>query len=226
MKKYILFLLFLIFALNINVYPQSTDSKSNDDNNSFQKHSWALQFAVGSNFTLQSFDGLMFSAKYHFSTKTAFRFGVGILGGSNNATQETFTGSVPLKNDNENIYLFGNYIIYPHPDTKFILFFGAGPRLSFKHSLRQNYYSDMPEKVYSTETTSWAAGLQFNLGIEWFAVKNLSLFGEYQAYGTYGKTYNNNLLENSAGDLQSFKHVSNDWFFNGTTARLGLSVYF
>lgn len=220
--KNILAAFLLLLAVSLT-YSQSNDT-SNVEKNSLIKHSWSLQFGAGSNLAIQSFDGLMFSLKYHFTNKTAIRFGVGVLVNSHNSTEETFFGSVPLKNDNENISFTASYLIYPKPG-KFNLYLGIGPRFGYSHDLEQRvFYDDSLNNKDVNETRAWSVGLQFNFGLEWFPVKNFSLFAEYIAYGTYGKS---NTISKYGDFPQDNRNTSvTNWYFNGTTARLGLSVYF
>ena len=220
--KNIIIAFILLLSISLT-YTQSIDS-SGIEKNSLEKHSWSLQFAAGSNLSIQSFDGLMFSLKYHFTNKSAIRFGIGVLINSHNSVQQTPIGSVPLKNDNENISFVASYLIYPKPG-KFNFYFGIGPRFGYNHNLEQGInYDDSLNNKDINETRSWSVGLQFNFGLEWFPTKYFSLFAEYIAYGTYGKT--NTIYK--YGDIpQDDENTSEtNWYFNGTTARLGLSVYF
>ena len=224
-KTKILILSISIFLfINLSTYGQCKDSAC-CNNNSLQKHSWSMQFAVGSNFTLQSFDGLMLSLKYHFTKKSAVRFGIGFSGNSQNGTESNTQGAVDIKNNYQNIYFYSNYILYPSPGSKVNFYIGAGPRASYSHSLDE-FLSSSTNTIYSDEYTSWATGLQLICGAEWFAVNWLSLFGEYLAYGTYGKTERKSYDYDYYGNHIRTKSNSNDWIFNGSTARLGLSVYF
>lgn len=225
MLKYLLTTILCLIVNSINIYPQSTDSKSNGEQNSLQKHSWAVQFAVGSNLSIQSFDGLMFSLKYHFTKITALRFGVGIIGGSNNSTSETVHGTSPVLKDNENIYLIGSFLFFPNPKKSIVIYFGVGPRIQYKHLLDQEVYSrDTANPRFSYEERTWAVGLQLSFGAEWFPTNFLSLFAEYNPYGTYGKT---RIIRTDDSFPAGNSNVDQtDWYFNGTTARLGLSVYF
>ncbi len=231
MKKYILFFLFLILTLNINLYSQSTDSKSNDENNSLQKHSWAVQFQVGSNFTVQSLNNFMIDLKYHFNEKSALRFGVGLTGNSNCGDFEIYPEGIqtltPLCKNSTHIFTSLTYMLYFNTKSLIKIYFGAGPRFGFSDDFNQSVYYDDPTTKYQDENLSWQLGLDAVFGAEWFPIKTFSLFAEYSAYGTYGKTYNSNLIVHSTGYIEiDRKFNTTDWNFNGTTARLGLSVYF
>lgn len=213
MCKYSLISLWLIICSHFMV-AQTIDS-SKILNNTSGKHKWSVQFSIGENFTIKSLDGLMFSLKYDFNQNYSFRFGVGTLEQfANGVEYNSYYGSSEINRNKQNYFMGGSFLVYPHPGKIFTFYFGGGPLISYSHKL-------FSENSY---TTSWAAGLQFNFGAEWFAMSRLSLFAEYHCYGTYGKTSSKSYECGSAG-CGNVITTSTDWYFNGTTARLGISFY-
>lgn len=207
-------ILFLFF-LPCLILAQQKDTTTGEIKNSLVKGSWSLQFEVGYSFTLNSFDNLLFSLKYHFNGKNALRFGIGINTNVSNGNVEENVSETDITNYTHDYILLLNYLIYPLTKSNIHLFFGAGPRFRF-HNSRHDYYEEGTYKHLS-----WAAGIDGVFGVEWFAVKNISFIGEYHAFATYGRTTNE---RSSNGGTE--KTTTNDFNFNGGNARLGLSVYF
>lgn len=225
MKKYFFFFLTVLFFFYSSIKAQSPDTNTSSKN-SLQKKSWSLQFSVGSNFSVQSFDGLMFSLKYHLSDKFALRFGVGGWGNLSNGNDEENHVSFPNTYNNQNVIAVCSFLLYPSPKALISIFLGIGPRFSYSHYYENYVHYSSNSYPETDESTTWQAGLQGSFGAEWFPVKIISLFAEYTAYATYGKTHEDYERYDEFGYPISQKHDSEDWKFNGNTARLGLSVYF
>lgn len=215
MKKNIFYIPLFLFLFCTISFSQTNNSENEADGDLFPENRLALQFAVGSNFSVHSLDGLMFALKYNFTDKSAIRFGVEFVGSSNNEIQTTPYGTISSPNNSENISVNSSFLFNLKPETNFIIYYGMGPLFSFAHTLEGIYHI----------TNSWSAGLQFNIGAEWFAYKNLSFFAEYLAFGTYGKTRKYE-IECFGGHCGNVEINTNDFVFNGKTARLGLSVNF
>lgn len=213
MNKNIFNILLCVFLYCTISSSQINNSKNETDSN-FPNHRLALQLAVGSNFTVKSLDGSMIALKYNFSDKSSIRFGFEFVG-SLGETQSNSIGTVSSSNNAENIAVNASFLFNLKPESNFIIYYGAGPRFSFAHEKKGNSYC----------MNSWAAGLQFNIGVEWFALKNFSFFGEYFAYCTYGGTYKIE-REYLLGGYGNVITNTNDWVFDGKTARIGASINF
>jgi len=228
MKKRILILAFLF--ISINTFSQTADSVKQI--NSLQKGSWAVQFEIGSDFKLSSFEGVMVSLKYHLSPKFALRFGAGFNGRNNQQIYEYrehyygYTGSEPVSNFYDNVFFNINCLYYIKHDSKINVFFGLGPRAGYITDYSEHFYLDGYKEILDIE--SWAVGLNGLFGCEWFPVSYLSLFGEYSAYGTFGKTIRKDwVYENSTGyRVEYYNRYSDDYEFRGNIAKLGISIYF
>ncbi len=71
-------LLFLAVVLSFSsVLAQTPDSTKPVRPNALKAGAWALQFQITQDFTLNAFQGLLLSAKNHFTNRSAIRFGVG-----------------------------------------------------------------------------------------------------------------------------------------------------
>jgi len=228
MKKRILILAFLF--ISINTFSQVTDSIKQI--NSLQKGSWSVQFEVGSDFKLSSFEGAMVSLKYHFSPKIALRFGAGFSG--NNIDQRVefrdkyyeYYGNEPVTKYSYNIFLTSNFLYYLKHDSKINVFLGIGPRAGLINNYSERLYIDGYLGILDVE--SWAAGLNGVFGCEWFPVPYLSLLAEYSVYGVIGKTSRKDwTYEISTGyRVEYYNTYSTDFEFKGNIVKLGLSLYF
>src|SRR4030042_4236489 len=131
---------YLVLLFVIIFYSQMLFSQTSQDSlkNSLKKGSWSLQFQISQNFTLSSFQGSNLSAKKHFSSRSAIRFGIGLSGYSANEEQ-----TINQENDNSlhKEYKLDNKLIgvdlncyflyYPHPQRRINMYFGGGPLFSF-----------------------------------------------------------------------------------------------
>ncbi len=231
MIKYICSLAAVLFLFHLSLNAQGNDS-TNSERNSLQKKSWAVQFAVGNDFQITSFQGLTFSLKYHLSTRSALRFGVGFSGELNDRTVEHSeygepTKSIPLEINNQDVHAVFSFLFYPKPEALIKIYFGIGPRFAYSHSLHEYPNStSCGDYVDTYEFSSWAAGLEGTFGAEWFPAKILSIFAEYSAYGVYGKSTEDDHGFSCYSGSWHDKDTSENWEFNGHTARMGLSVYF
>ena len=70
--KSILTVLLIVYFIFSNAYPQDSTQ------NSLKQSKFALQFQIGSNFNLQSFQGTTLSCKYHIFDKSALRAGISL----------------------------------------------------------------------------------------------------------------------------------------------------
>ena len=79
-RKRILFL--VMISMSLYVSSQAQDSSS--ERNSLKEGAWALQFGIGGNLTLTSFQGTTMAVKYQLSDRTAIRGGITISANTNN----------------------------------------------------------------------------------------------------------------------------------------------
>lgn len=222
---------FLIISvlLSTSLLSQSADSLKNETAFS-RKHKWALQFQAGYNLQIQAFNGMTVSLKYHFSEKTALRFGAGYYGRTNDGQVEHKNVFEDNYSDEINYqYQFNgaiDYIYYVNPFSRFNIFWGIGPSGKYSYGYDEYPVSD-EELIHVYENKEWAVGLNAVLGAEWIPVSDFSLFAEYNAVGYYGKTRGLAKEVSKEGCyIEKYIHSSEKWEFNGNRALLGISVYF
>ena len=220
------FIVFFIVVSCSAVFSQSSNSSSKDTvQNSLKKGSLSLQFGIAANLSLQAFNDYSISVKYHISPKSALRLGIG---GDYTAT----TGTVEFDHLNRDLiessysYSFDlSYLFYFNPASTVNVFLGGGPLISFSFSNNKDPYGNYEIDTY--ESNSWGIGPKFVVGGEWFFLKKLSLFAEYEAYYNFGKSKSKSTsLILSTGEYHYENVEQNVISFKGNTARLGLSIYF
>ncbi len=211
----ILSVLFLSFILPPKIQAQET-------NKHFNKY--ALEFQIGSNFSLNSFEGSVFSGKYNFDRDNSFRLGLSInVRNQNNSTTnhnlnyEVFTLSNGMKQNTYKIsfeYLKNNYLY-----NDFNFYFGGGPVISYTTSSTNSRddYGNTNDILQITR----GYGIRFLTGIEWFFKDNMSLSGEY------GLDYQYQALSSGANQNGNTNYThGSSYIVAPVGVKLGLSIYF
>jgi hypothetical protein len=223
-------ILSMLFILIINIFPQQKDTINNTD--AINNTKWSVQFQVGNDFTLQSFDGLIISLKYHFTPKFAVRLGTG----ANFRTSDNeldYRGyyyneyvKATYEQNSTDFALISNFLYYPRPAAFLKVFFGAGPRAGYTCSSGERLYLDGYKAEY--DNWSWSAGVNAVFGCEWFPMKSLGLFGEYSVYALYSEAKVKEYIYEikTRNPAEYYYRTSKEIQFRGNIARLGASFYF
>lgn len=126
-----------------NTYSQGDSVKAN---NSLKDGVWALQFQIGSNFTLNSFQGTVISGKYHLSSVCAIRAGLSLgVDGSKVETGNRYFledtlqrgSSEETSRNSQNFQLDVQYLQFVNSDEEIAFFFGCGPLISLSRTSRE-----------------------------------------------------------------------------------------
>ncbi len=88
----------LLIMFSLTVYFFSLSQTQSPDSNSLKEGVWALQFGIGGNFTLTTFQGATIGAMYRLSDKNAVRGGITINGSTNDGTTSN-SGSISDTSD-------------------------------------------------------------------------------------------------------------------------------
>jgi hypothetical protein len=195
----------------------------------------AVMCQIGSDFTLQSFQGLGLQYKYHYSALTALRFGISLsMSGNKTENNDNYIYSDTTTSSTTEGIVYHAYntrvqaliIKYLEPKTDIHLFFGAGPTVAYAWSNQSDGRSNSTSTIeYHSETFS--AGLVGVAGTEWFATRTISLFAEYDASLYYSHTSQRNSSYNSSPVYNSsYEAVRNSWNLSNDGIRMGLSLYF
>jgi len=181
---------------------------------------YALQFQIGQNFNLTSFQGATISGKYNFSEQDAVRLGVTINTNSqdnnylyNNSTWNQTASNSSSTTDN-NYMLSAQYLRNNYYDGSIVFYYGGGPNISYAFNLNTTF-------AYGSGTrsadTKWIYGLTGLAGVEWYFIKNMSLSAEYGiTFNYYDEVISGGGQENR---IKGTQYVPN-------SVKFGLSVYF
>jgi hypothetical protein len=238
LKFIVMSLLFIFFIRGL--YSQSDNQKNENQKNSLLEGSYSLQFQIMDKFILNSFQGAIISAKYHYSDHSAIRVGVGvdIESGDNDTSPKTQNSQSSYMQSNNkstefSINFSGQYVYYPKPAADINLYYGCGPLFRL---FRSKYESENIEKKNNlvlsssnntSESNGYSIGVNGLLGVEWFATKSISFIAEYSVSTLYMKSKNTN-SNNNSGDLYKYESESNNEYFRfePVAVKFGLSVYF
>lgn len=217
----LLSLILILFVFSFQSYSQN---KPDSSVNSLKKGSWAIQFGIGNNLDLTAFNNYSVSIMTHLTNKSAIRIGVG--GSVTDQSGPSTDGGNPGNYTNKD-YGFQfeiTFLYYFTRKSALNFFIGAGPLGTYSYSETNRPYS---EGYDYNKSTSWGLGAKGLAGCEWFFMRKASLFAEYEASITFGKT---NMFSESVDlsvpiDIRNSTE-SNDIFVRGNAAKMGLSIYF
>jgi len=205
----------------------STDIFIKDD-------SKCLQFLIGSDFRLSSFQGSTISFKKHLSNTRAFRFGVTISGNIEDRNDfydyenDTLDYRQIKDINNFGINIIGQYLKYiPYKHSH--LYYGCGPRIIFSKTTiksQTQVYTTGDWEASSTAGKSYSKNFQIGLifvaGIEVFISKSISIHSEYNQ----GISYRYYWYKQYINDNTDLIRKNNSYFFDKSGVKFGCSFYF
>ncbi len=217
----------------------SVTSYAQDAHHSLVDGSWALQFRIGEDFTLSSFEGMNLSVKKHLKSHHALRFGIDFGGDNIKLTDEldddTQSLSAEATEKAHYLLLSAHYLFYPRSTKAVHVFFGAGP---FFGLLMQNQDSgaqdldtdpSQEDRVSEMELDSWMLGASFIIGVEWFVKKEISLTAEYGTSFSYAHSRIQREMEGLVDQEMISQTTTRDvshYKFEANQVKFGVSVYF
>lgn len=209
----VLLLLCLAGPWGLGIDRAHAQERRGDRPHSLHAGTWALQFGVGENVTLDPFLGSTISGKRHTSAARAWQVGL-TLDASVRSDDEEDSGT----DDQETLTLTARYLAYPLLDTQDVetvqLYLGAGPQLSFQRDGGGGQGA-------SQTSTRWGIGLSGTIGAEWFVHRRISLSGAYEAALLYRREQVE--IERPGEDEE---RSSNRYALEAGGVRFGVSVYF
>lgn len=220
----VVFFLFFLGTIGLaGVSAQAQRDEGTVPQETLRPGAWALQFAVGENFTLESFSGSTLSLKWHFSRPSAVQAGLTFETNSLNREQTIEDETRITDSGTQRITLSAEYINYPllgEWATVIEPFFGAGPSFSYIHSDSETTQND--SLLVRQESNGWAAGLSATLGVEWFVHSRIGIHAAYRAAGVYRR--DTSMLQQGEGEEEG--PTEERFAIQAGGVRFGLSVYF
>lgn len=206
----------------------------------FEPGSWSVQFQIADQINLEPFNGKAISLKYHLSEKSAIRLGLNLgLGSDDSDSEHSYTyrdtledlSELESESSSQMAQLNLVYMLYPNPDGKVKLFYGAGPlvMVSRTKSERESIDTTGDSMKESHWGRSWALGLIGIFGAEWFATDAISFHAEYRAIARYMRTnseVDRTSYNDSRASIITSDKESDDWDFDASKVTFGISLYF
>ena len=183
---------------------------------------WALQFRILDNFQLGTFEGTMLSIKRHSSAANAIRLGVGTsLFGSDQTDSDTTSFAPQREQSSTEVTLQLQYMHYPSPGSDVNVYLAVGPEFALR---RQSVTDELAATEREQVDRSWSAGVEGNLGLEWFPFRSVGIHAEYGAQVEFSSI--TSTLEFTDPVLTDRELEIDRWSFGGTGVTFGASVYF
>ncbi len=203
----------ILFVTITTVYSQSPEQESQ-----LTENSRALQFGITENFTLSSFQGTVFSYKWHTAENRANRISLSLSSEIFDQSGEdseldsqfriNFTAAFNLTR-----------IHYTNPDNDIKFYFGYGPGFDV-------LYNRVESRARQFSTKTRQAGLSVSFsglgGVEWFFHRSMSLHAEYRGSVRYAHQRDRRELDLQEDSSSNINRVG----LGGDGVRFGLSVYF
>ncbi|MBC8450787.1 MAG: hypothetical protein ISS31_09155 [Kiritimatiellae bacterium] len=202
----------------------------------------AIQFRMGSYFTLNSFDGGMLAYQRFVARDVAWRVSLGIdLRYDNVEQSEEHAGDGNNHNIDESLDYsdWGHEISISSEWLKYrgdrvSVFFGGGPRVSYSASRDDGFDFSTGSgdwRLYRTNSKTYRAGLVGCLGVQWAATDWLALHAEYRVLCSYSHRVNDREWletneENEEYDYDRESTVTDGFLLDSLGVRFGLSAYF
>jgi len=233
-------ILIIMFCGNQVIFSQSS---SEEKKNSLEQGSWSLQFQISSNFTLRSFQGTNFSVKRHLSSKSAIRFGIGLLAVTNDREEESdennsfnLARKTEIEDNQTQINISSYYIYYPNPHKNINVYFGGGPILGYSDYDETRNGTDVIQDTinvqnrYKNEVKGYSIGILGLIGVEWFVNKDISFHAEYGSSFFYEKskleTTSTRISTSNNDDTKVVTTEDKRFMFRSNGVKFGISVYF
>jgi opacity protein-like surface antigen len=225
--------LLMIFLCTVFASGQDTTSRRK---NSLEEGAWAVQFGIGSNFTITTFAGSTIALKHFCSSSQAYR-----LSATVNGSTDSRDGVTPLVADSmriitttdgnsESLSLQFNMLFYPLTSSDVNFYWGIGPSGTYSHSnstSETRFVTSSQDTVYSRQSdtrNTWGIGASVVVGVEWFATKSISLNAEYT--GTLNYTHSSSSSEGEIPSRPASESTSKSFSVNSGGVRFGLAAYF
>jgi hypothetical protein len=176
---------------------------------------WALNFQIGEDFTLRSFQGMMISATRHQTRSSAVRFGLDLRIAS---SEHDNNGEALRKSSSRGADLVVHFMRCRKRESFPTLYWGIGPLISYTASDYETEISGEPSSYQRQEVLVWAFWGSGVLGVEWLVAQNVALLTEYGASAEYEKR-TEELCSHSSEEESKSSSLSS------SGVRFGVSVY-
>lgn len=235
MKKLIIIATMLLFV-SAMLFAGGTDSTKT----AIAEDAKCLQFRIGSNFSLSSFQGSSISYKKHTSENRAYRAGITVSGGMLKDFQayDTSFGTDSLHRDynvnNNDFSIAVNWqrLKYSRSGNTYF-YYGYGPNiayvLDYQEYLREECRTTEPEIIEIQEkriSHGISAGATLLAGVEYFITASVSIHAEYSQGISYKYQWYKIFGDYNEEQIRNEIRKNNALSLDAGGARFGCSFYF
>jgi hypothetical protein len=200
---------------------------------------WSMQFEVGDDFQLTSFNGMGLAVTRNSSLSGAWRLGATLSGrtgtGETTSSSSNDPGPISTNVPLDQRYDFGFELLRLKrfsPDRRIDLELAVGPRIGLIHFKSTEQGDPIGGPGIATQETSLSNqeyGVVGHLGVEVFLARSLSLHAHYGAFAGYRHTGQDVERQESYVDGTSRTVTTefdlNQWFLSNSGVTLGVSAY-
>lgn len=201
---------------------------------------WSMQFEVGDDFQLSSFNGMGLAVTRNSSLSGAWRLGATLSGrtgtGETTSTNSINPGTISTSDvPTDQRYDLGFELLRLRrfsPDRRIDLELAVGPRIGVFHfnSTEQDIpILDTGIAMQEVSSSNQEYGVAGHLGVEVFLARSLSLHAHYGAFAGYRHTGQDVERQESYFDGTSRTVTTefdlNQWFLSNSGVTLGVSAY-
>jgi len=189
-----------------------------------------LEFEIGQDFTLKSFDAMSIAWKRRSSEHRGWRLGLDLSGRIlNRDDRNAYSSSSRTSSGDDDSYgarLELQKLFYRTPRRDVAGYWGLGPSLSYgeRNDTQINVLDD-DSYEYKNMSHYWTAGLGLSMGVEWRVLDQLSVGAEYSAYLNYRHwEYTQTRTEDS--ETYFSKRTEDGFIFGDVGAAMNVTVFF
>jgi hypothetical protein len=214
-----------VFSTLIVLSPSSGFTQEDAARNAREAGSWALQFSITDNFTLDDFSGTTLSVERCFSPGSAVRLGVGASVLDRNEEEDTALADTSVVSDTDtsawDLSLELQYTHYMAPTERLSPFWALGPTFEYGGTDASRATLD---ETQESDRSNWAIGALASFGVAWFPSDPICLHAEYGVGMAYSSETTTVRRQN--GSTATAERRTTGWSLDGERVRFGLSVYF
>ncbi|MDX9780969.1 MAG: hypothetical protein WC372_08425 [Candidatus Neomarinimicrobiota bacterium] len=199
-----------------------------------------LQFRIGSNFSLSSFQGSSISYKKHTSENRAYRAGITVSGemSKDSRTLENYNDADSLHRDyNINNHVFSITVNWQRLEYSrsgnMYFYYGYGPNIAYvidcQEYLSEEFRTTEPEITEDQDNNilhGISAGATLLAGVEYFITASVSIHAEYSQGISYTYQWYKIFRSYNEENIMNESRQSSTVSLNSGGARLGCSFYF
>ncbi|MFO7840789.1 MAG: hypothetical protein R6V48_01310 [Fidelibacterota bacterium] len=236
MKKLIIIATMLLFAFGLLIAGEEDSTKI-----SIAENAKCLQFRIGSNFSLSSFQGSTISYKKHTSENRAYRVGISVSGRMSKDSQayDSYNDTDLLHQDyninNSGLSIAVNWQLLKYSRSGNIYFYyGYGPNIAYGFDYQKNlreafYYLTETEIIEDQDKRILhriSIGGVLLAGVEYFITASVSIHAEYSQGISYTYQWYKIFYDRNGDFTRDEIRKSNTVSLNAGGVKFGCSFYF